>query len=378
MVQISCYLDPQRREPEELLTAWPSLVDVAVAVAGAGVEVTVLQSGVSDATLSRGPVRIDFVAQRPAPLLRASLGLWATPLPRKLAVRAATLSPTVIHLHSLAFPLHARFLQRAVDGVPLLIQDHADRPPPGWRVPLHRWGLAAVSGVAFTARAQAEPFVRAGVLRADVPVFEVLESSSRFTPGDRDEARARTGLHGDPCLLWLGNLDHNKDPLTVLDALSRATPALPNASLWCCYRSAPLRDAVERRVASDDALRGRVHLMGERSHADIEWLLRAADFLVQGSHNEGSGYAVIEALACGTTPLVTDIPSFRRITREGSAGALAPSGDALAMSRAMVEWGARDRARLRVDARTHFERYLSFEAVGWELRAAYETLATAV
>ncbi len=374
VVQISCYLDPLRRRPEELLTVWPSLMDVAVAASDAGVEVTVLQAAARDATLSRGSVRIEFVAQRPAGLVRASLGVWATPLPRELAGRAAALPADLMHLHSLAFPLHARFLQRAVDGVPLLIQDHADRPPPRWRVPLHRRGLDGVSGVAFTARSQAEPFVRTGVLPADIPVFEILESSSRFTPGDQGAARARTGLHGEPCLLWLGNLDSNKDPLTVLDALSRAVPTLPDAQLWCCYRSAPLRHSVARRVASDDGLRGRVHLLGTRSHDDVQWLLRAADFLVQGSHSEGSGYAVIEALACGTTPLVTDIPSLRRITRGGRAGALSPPGDPESMARAIVDWAARDRGYLRADAREHFERYLSFEAVGRELRAAYEAL----
>jgi glycosyltransferase involved in cell wall biosynthesis len=100
-------------------------------------------------------------------------------------------------------------------------------------------------------------------------------------------------------------------------------------------------------------------------------MLRAADFLVLGSHSEGSGYAVIEALACGTTPLVTDIPSLRRITGDGAVGALSPPGDADAMARALVEWSRKPRAELRHAAREHFERALSVSAIGQQLRAAY-------
>ena len=82
---------------------------------------------------------------------------------------------------------------------------------------------------------------------------------------------------------------------------------------------------------------------------------------------------LIEALACGTTPLVTDIPSFRRITGEGHAGALVPLEDAPALAQAIVRWSERGRAELRRDARRHFERELSFDANGRD-STGYEDL----
>ncbi len=84
---------------------------------------------------------------------------------------------------------------------------------------------------------------------------------------------------------------------------------------------------------------------------------------------------MIEALACGTPPLVTDIPSFRRITGKGAVGALSPPGDAAAMARALVAWSGRHRDDLRLAVRRHFEQALSFEVVGKQLRGVYETLA---
>jgi glycosyltransferase involved in cell wall biosynthesis len=107
----------------------------------------------------------------------------------------------------------------------------------------------------------------------------------------------------------------------------------------------------------------------------MEARYRSADFFVQTSHREGSGYSLIEAMACGTTPLVTDIPPSRRIV--GKSGSLTPVGNAHALGQAMIGWASRDRRLLRTAARAHFERELTFEVIGRDLRAAYERLAAA-
>ncbi|HEX9844764.1 MAG TPA: glycosyltransferase family 4 protein, partial [bacterium] len=295
----------------------------------------------------------------------------------RLLRAVADASPAVVHSQGLVFPLQLRALARWLPAVPVLVQDHGGRPPLGWRGYLICWGLGRVRGVAFTARAQAGPFHAAGVLPRHIPVFEVLESSSHFTPGDRRAAQAATGLHGDPCLLWVGRLDENKDPCTVLDGLGQALPHLGKAHLWCCYTDAPLLDRLRQRLADDAALAARVHLMGAVPHAALEQLYRAADFFVLASHREGSGYALLESLACGATPLVTDIPSFRRMTGDGTVGALFPPGDAAALSRLLVAWSERDRGELRESGRRHFEARLSFRSVGSELRSAYEAIVAA-
>jgi glycosyltransferase involved in cell wall biosynthesis len=288
----------------------------------------------------------------------------------------SALAPDVVHLEGL-LPRGVRALAGTLPAVPILAQDHATRCPRGWRRWWYRRAFAPLAGVAFADRSQAAPFLAAGVLRPGIRVFELLADSSWFTPGDQAGARRATGLFGDPCLLWLGRLDANKDPLTVLDAFARAIPALRDPHLWCCFGTpSPLETAVVRRVAEDRALAARVHIMGARPHADVEPLLRAADFFVQGSHHEAMGVAAIEALACGTTPLVTAIPSFERITAGGAVGGLAKPGDAASMATHLVAWAQRDRGALRRQARAHFERALSFDVIGAQLRAVYDTLRT--
>jgi glycosyltransferase involved in cell wall biosynthesis len=255
----------------------------------------------------------------------------------------------------------------------LFIQDHGSLPPGGWRSTAWRWALRPTAGVAFTAREQAAPFIDAGVLRRDVPVFEVVEGSSTFTPGDQAQARALTGLHGDPCLLWVGHLDSNKDPLTMLSAVELAAATVPGLRLWCCYATAPLGGAVRARIAASPLLRGRVTMLGAKTHDEIELCFRAADLYVQTSRREGSGYALLEAMACGTPPVVSNIPAARRIV--GAVGALTPMGDVRAMADAIVSLAdSSARASAGRAARTRFEAALTFDAIGRDLRAAYEQL----
>jgi glycosyltransferase involved in cell wall biosynthesis len=362
------------RPPEALLEAWFTLPEVASAVAHAGADITVIQAAGQDARIERDGVHYRFVRVAPRDGVRAKIGRWATPLSGRWVGAVRDARPDAIHFNGLGFPRHLAALADTLPGVPILAQDHAGGLPGRWTRGLHARGIARAAGVSFTAREQAEQFVRAGLLPASTPVFEVLEQSSHFTPGDRACARAETGLHGDPCLLWLGNLDANKDPLTALGALAAVAAELPDPQLWCAFRADALLPAVRDRIAGDQRLAGRVHLLGAQPRERVETLLRAADFLVQCSHREGSGYAVIEALACGATPLVTRIPSFRALTGDGQVGGLFAPGDQAALGALLLDRAARDRAHLRASARAHFEKHLSFDVLGRALIDAYRVL----
>ena len=100
--------------------------------------------------------------------------------------------------------------------------------------------------------------------------------------------------------------------------------------------------------------------------------MRAADLFVLGSHREGSGYSLIEALACGLPPVVTDIQSFRSLTGAGAVGMLWPCSDSQALCQALRSIAAGVGPQMRCAVRAHFERELSFDALGRRLGAMYE------
>ena len=365
-MQISFFVDRERRSPERLLQDWYALEDVAAAVASTGERVTVVQaSNVEGSVTKRG---VDFVFMAPD----VPTGLLA----RSAAFRSRLrdLAPDVVHVHGLDFPRDVLALRELVPNVPILLQDHAGRVPRFWRRATWRRAAAAVDGVSFCARAQIAPFVSAGMFPRQVRQFEIPELTTRFGPGDMAAARAATGLHGDPAVLCVGHLDRNKDPLAVLDGVARAVADLPGLTLWCCFGSAPLLPSIEARIAHDPALRGRVHLLGRVPHEQIEQLMRAADLFVLGSHREGGNCSLVEALATGLPPIVTDIPSSRALLGQGAVGAFWPPGDSSALADALRAAAAARGPDARAYVRAYFESHLSSVALGRRLSAAYREL----
>lgn len=354
VVQVGFHLDPRGREPARLLEDWTTLVDVAEAAQQAGSRVSVVQACRRAEMLTRNGVCYHFFAP-------------GADAPERIH----SLDPDVIHVHGLGFPREVLRLAARLPTVPILLQDHASRPPRLWQRPLHRRAFAAAAGVAFCAKAQSQPFEHARLIEGKTSIHVIAESTSRFRPGPQADARVRTGLSGNPCLLWVGHLDANKDPLTVLEGVSRAVDALPGLSLWCCYGEAPLEKLVTKRIEEDARLRGRVHLLGRRPHAEIESLMQAADVFVSGSHREGSGYALLEALACGLPPLVTDIPSFRALTGDGAVARLWWRGDPQSLADGLLGITAELGSARRAVVRAHFERELSFAALGRRLVDVY-------
>jgi glycosyltransferase involved in cell wall biosynthesis len=340
---------------EALLERWPSLADIAEMVAGAGIRVSVLQAASRSEHLARNGIDYRFVD--------IGEGRSTGEKARRFADVLAGMDVGVLHAHGLGFVEAVSAIARRMSPVlPILFQDHADRPPRWWRRGRQRRGFAMASGIAFTSLDQARPFVAARMFPASMQLFAIPESSSRFSPGDRAVARAETGLYGNPCVVWVGRLVRGKDPITVLEGVALAAARLPELRLWCAFGGAPMLAEVRARIADDSRLAGRVHLLGEMPHARVETLLRAADLFVSGSRAEGSGYAALEALACGVTPVLTDIPAFRALTGNGRLGHLWPCGDATRQADELFLAATEHASPQQV--RAHFDATLSFEAVG--------------
>lgn len=366
VAQVSFFADPSKRAPEELLKAWPSLVDIAECAASSGDQVSVIQASTHTRAFRRNGVNYYFL-----PMGRATPDDPLGTLPGVLH----HLAPDVLHVHGLGFAHDVCQLSRIAPDSPILLQDHADAPPRFWRRMAWRRDVAMISGIAFCARQQSQRFVDAGLLQPWHSVYEIPECSSRFTPGSQEEARRALGATtAAPLILWVGHLNDNKDPLTVLEGVSLAARNLPDARLWCCFGTAPLLTAVRERIDRDPLLRDRVHLLGCVNHAEIETLMRAADLFVLGSHHEGGGYALIEALACGLPPVVTDIPSFRALTGHGTVGMLWPLDDSRALCEALLTMADRIGSPARAAVRAHFDAEVSFESVGRKLAATYQDL----
>lgn len=350
VLQVNYAFDPSLRSAADLLDRYATLTGWATALARAGAEVATVQAFHSSANVTRMGLPYIF-------------GDFAT-----IASAAAAFRADLVHVNGLGRPLQTWRIARRLAPAALVVQDHAGGDPTDGvlRRIVRRRLMRPVDAFLFTAIEQAEPWRCGGLIRAPQAVFDVLEASTDVRSVPRAAARAASGVGGDPAVLWIGRLNANKDPLTVLGAFERVAARRATATLTMIFHGGEFEDRARARIAGSPILRDRVRLVGRVPHDRIAAFCSAADLFVLGSHHEGSGYALLEAMACGCVPVVTDIPPFRIIARD--AGVLWQPGDGESCARAMEEATAIPRERV-ID---HFERNLTWEAVGKGAMKIYE------
>src|SRR5688500_4682511 len=242
-----------------------------------------------------------------------------------------SLQPDVVLMHGLIYPWQVYLVRKTV-GKPsvLAIQHHGETVPGGWRKWLIKEADRYVDRYFFTSTAIASAWIQEGIIGHPGKVAEVLTGSSAMTI---PESMTGSQVIGDPVLLWVGRLDHNKDPVTVVEGFALLLKTVPTARLYMIYQSEETPGALQSML--DDSLRENVTLVGAVNNAALAHWYLAADFFVAGSHREACGYALLEAMSCGCIPVVTNIPSFRKITDGGRFGFLYEPGDAGGFVRAM-------------------------------------------
>jgi len=93
------------------------------------------------------------------------------------------------------------------------------------------------------------------------------------------------------------------------------------------YQTEDLLNDIKELIAKSDALKKSIILVGKIPHEELVDWFSASDFYISASYKEGSGYALAEAMACGCIPVVTNIPSFNKMTLNGKYGYLYTAGN---------------------------------------------------
>jgi len=138
----------------------------------------------------------------------------------------------------------------------------------------------------------------------------------------------------EPTLLYLGRLKRYKRVDLVLAAVAglrrEGLPVRLVVAGDGDQRGGLEREA--RRLGLDDAA---VRFAGFVSESEKRELLQRAWVHTITSEKEGWGISNIEAAACGTPTVASDVPGLRDSVREGDTGLLVPHGDVAALSRAV-------------------------------------------
>jgi glycosyltransferase involved in cell wall biosynthesis len=138
-----------------------------------------------------------------------------------------------------------------------------------------------------------------------------------FRPIPPAEARAALGeTSGGPLLASVGHLIERKGHHLVIGAL----PRLPGARLLIAG-TGPERRRLQN-LADDLGVADRVRFLGQVPHEELVRLYGAADALVLASSREGWANVLLEAMACGTPVVASNIWGTPEVVAAPEAGRL--------------------------------------------------------
>ncbi len=142
----------------------------------------------------------------------------------------------------------------------------------------------------------------------------------RFAPEPREVARQRLGLPVEGrWLLSVGHLVERKGHHIAVGAL----PLLPADVRLLIAGSGEERGALERQ-AQKLGVAGRVQFVGVVPQTELKWWYAAADALTLCSSREGWANVLLEAMACGTPVIATNIWGTPEVVSTPDAGVLMP------------------------------------------------------
>jgi glycosyltransferase involved in cell wall biosynthesis len=324
------------------------------------------------------PGSLTVLARQDSPLPRRLLGYW-------LAARRALAQTDVIDAH---FALYAAapILLGARGGRPLVFHFHGpwaeEHAAAGGRSKLglltRRTLERAVLRRADTHVVLSSAFRRVLVERYgarpwDVRVWPPGVELDTFTPGDRGEVRGRLGVAPQSFLaVCVRRLVPRMGIEVLLDAWRQIAGELPEGSTLVLVGDGPLREQLAES-ARGKQLAGRVQVLGRVSDEELIDLYRAADVAVVPTLSvEGFGLVVLEAAACGTPSIVSNVGGLPEATRPLDPSLLVPPGDAAALGARLLE-SAQGRLPTRERTRRFAEGF-SWPAVAERHRELYREL----
>jgi D-inositol-3-phosphate glycosyltransferase len=254
-----------------------------------------------------------------------------------------------------------------------------DRPEPTSRIAAEERVVATADRILAPTQQEAAELV--SLYHADPARVRVVApgvDTDVFKPGDRLAAKQALGLQGRTVVLFVGRLQPLKAPDTAVRAVARLAEIHPELDPVLVVLGGPSgRSGVEparlEKLAANLGAGDRLVMHEPVPHGSLPRYYRAADAVLITSRTESFGLVALEAAACGTPVVATDVGGLRTTVRDGVSGVLVPSTDpdayANALSSILLE---PDRARALGDGAAHFAKRYDWRVAAAGLLAVYE------
>jgi teichuronic acid biosynthesis glycosyltransferase TuaC len=178
-----------------------------------------------------------------------------------------------------------------------------------------RWAAQEASATVAVCDDLRRRLIRLGAPRDRAVVLRNGVDLELFAPVERQAARDAFELRGFT-LLSVGALIPRKGHALTIEAVAQS----PDCSLLIAG-DGPLRAELEG-LAVRLGVADRVRFLGEIPHGELPQLYTAADVMVLASSREGWANVLLEAMACGTPVIASDVNGTAEVVRTPAAGRL--------------------------------------------------------
>jgi glycosyltransferase involved in cell wall biosynthesis len=258
----------------------------------------------------------------------------------KLRYLLARIRPDVVHAHW----AHFSYLAARASARPLVVT--------AWGSDVYRLGeqneavvqqlqhgLQAARLITCDSRDLLERLCRIpGVTKENVHVIQWGVDERLFRPAPPDARfSAELDVAGRPVILSARQMFPMYNQETVVAAFALVRQQIPDAVLLLKHNSGDTDYVRKLQQRIDEAgLRPSVRVVGLLPYERMADLYRLAQVTVSVPFSDGTPMSLLEAMACGSAPVVSDLPSLGEWIREGWNGHLVAPSDSAALAAHVV------------------------------------------
>lgn len=207
-----------------------------------------------------------------------------------------------------------------------------------------------------------------------------------FHPHSPEDAKLRIGVK--PCnnmILFVGRIE----PLKGIETLLRAMALLANeCPLWVKQLCVAIiggdpdttdakRDEMERlkAIRAELGITDLVTFLGARDQDRLHHYYSSAEMVIMPSHYESFGMVALEAMACGTPVIASEVGGLAYLIRDGETGFHVPDGDPEALACAIARLAQDPALRERLGRQAHeYAQEYSWQRIANRIVSLYSQL----
>ncbi len=228
-------------------------------------------------------------------------------------------------------------------GIPAYVKVHGSdinviANIPSVRRQIINWGKQVVAVAAVSANL-GKKLQEIGIPESKVKVIYNGVDHQLFYPLPPEQLQNTLPITNSKKIFFIGNLKKEKGCMDLLESFIQLSPHHPELKLYFAGTGAML--PIMKKHCTDAQLQDRVQFLGQVKHQELNYWYNIADIVCLPSYNEGVPNVLLEAMACGTPIVATNVGGIPEIITDDT-GLLVPAGDIHALKDKLDEALHRD------------------------------------